>query len=121
MHRILLASAALLLPSSLASQRLAPVPAYAAAAFPPPSVAVPVNSLLTAAAIPRTYWLEGGVIGGIGLGIAGAMWFEGMSESPNPIGATIAGGALIGAVGFTAGALVGGQFRKSGHANRPPS
>ncbi len=117
MYRTLMVPAALLLPSSMVAQRLGPVPAYAASALPPPSAAPRVDSLLTGAAIPRTYWLEGGTIGGVGLGILGALWFRGMSESPTPLGATIAGGVLIGAVGFTAGALIGGQFRKSGHTN----
>ena len=117
MYRRLMVPAALLLPSSMVAQRLGPVPAYAASTLPPPSAAPRVNSLLTGAAIPRTYWLDGGTIGGVGLGILGALWFRGMSESSTPLGATIAGGVLLGAVGFTAGALIGGQFRKSGHTN----
>jgi hypothetical protein len=111
--RILLVSAALL-PSSLNAQRRPPVPHYAVSLGPATSFAPP-SYADSARAIPRTYWLEGGIVAGVGVGVLGALWFGGMSESPNPIGSTIAGGLLCGAVGFTAGALIGGQFRKSGH------
>src|SRR2546423_3341222 len=101
MYRTLMVPAALLLPSSMVAQRLGPVPAYAASTLPPPSAVPRVNNLLTGAAIPRTYWLEGGTIGGIGPWVLGAPWFWGKSEVPTPPRATITGGALFGAVGFT--------------------
>jgi hypothetical protein len=88
------------------------VPSYAFSRAPAVSFGLQLYSD-SARVIPRTYWLEGGIIGGVSVGVVGALWFSGMSESGNSVGGTIAGGLLCGAVGFTAGALIGGQFRKS--------
>lgn len=62
--------------------------------------------------LPRTYWLEGGIAGAIGLGLFTAVLYGGLCESQSCTGSTIAGAAFGGAVGLTIGALVGGQFRK---------
>src|SRR5438105_1810042 len=61
--------------------------------------------------IPRTYWLEGALIGAIGLGTFTAIGFHDLCESHESC--MVGGGVLGGAVGFTIGALVGGQFRKA--------
>ena len=63
--------------------------------------------------VPRTYWLEGGIAGAIGLGLLTAALSGGLCESQGCTGSTIGGAAFGGAVGFVAGALVGGQFRKA--------
>ena len=122
MYRLLFVLTAVLVPAPLVSQRLAPVPAYAAYS--------PMGSLQgsrfdrlrtdSAIVIPRTYWLEGGVIGAVTVGVLGTLWFRGMSDSRPGLGATVAVGALCGAAGFAPGALIGGQFRKSSRA-RPHS
>jgi hypothetical protein len=114
MYRILFALTVVLVPTPLVSQRLAPV-AYATAS--------PVAFLQqsrsdgfrvdSAIAIPRTYWLEGGAIGALTVGVLGTLWFRGMSESHPGFGATVAVSALCAAAGFAPGALIGGQFRKS--------
>ena len=120
MYRILVVLPAVLVPTPLVSQRLAPVPAYATSSL----MVSPQGSRLhrvrtdTAIAYPRTFWLEGGVIGAVTVGVLGTLWFRGMSESRPGLGATLAVGALCGAVGFAPGALIGGQFRKSSKA--PP-
>jgi hypothetical protein len=118
MYRILFVLTAVLVPTPLVSQRLAPVPAYAISS---PLVS-PQGSRLhrlrtdSAIAMPRTYWLEGGAIGAVTVGVLGTLWFRGMSESRPGLGATVAVGALCSAVGFAPGALIGGQFRKSSKA-----
>jgi O-antigen ligase len=60
----------------------------------------------------KTYWLEGGIVGGMALGLL-AMPLAGMSDSSRPTAAESALAFMMGAsVGFAVGALVGGQFRK---------
>jgi len=122
MYRILVVLPAVLVPTPLVSQRLAPVPAYATSSLMVSPQGSRLHSLRTdgAIAIPRTYWLEGGVIGAVTVGVLGTLWFRGMSESRPGLGATLAVGALCGAVGFAPGTLIGGQFRKSSKA-RPHS
>lgn len=120
MHRFLFVLAALLVPAPLLSQRLAPVPAYATSSL----LAFPTRLRSTASpsivriAIPRTYWLEGGIIGAVTTGVLGTLWFRGMSESRPGFGATVAVSSLCAAVGFVPGAFIGGQFRKPSKA--PP-
>ena len=104
MHRLLFICAALLFPTSLVGQRLAPVMARA----PVPRF----DHVLSHGTIPRTYWLEGGIIGGVTTGVLGTLWFEGVSESPHSLASTVAIGLLCSAVGFAPGALIGGQFHK---------
>ena len=112
MYRLLLL-AALLVATPLAGQRLPPVPTYAASSMPSPYASridrFRPDSVI---AIPRTYWLEGGVVGAVTTGVLGTLWFRGMSDSPPGWGATLGIGTLCAAVGFAPGALIGGQFRK---------
>ena len=62
---------------------------------------------------PPTYWLEGGLIGGIGLGVLSAYEAGGLCESGNDcIAGRVTLGILAAALGFTVGALIGGQFPK---------
>jgi len=121
MYRILFAGAALLVPTSLVSQRLTPVPAYATSSMMTGPLAPRFHDALadSVIAIPRTYWLEGAAIGAITVGVLGTLWFRGMSESRHSLGSTVAVGVLCGAVGFAPGALIGGQFRKSTRAHSP--
>ena len=71
--------------------------------------------------IPPTYWLEGGVIGALGLGILTAIAFHEFLCESHCTRAAVGGAALGAAVGFPVGALIGGQFpkRPSG-TNGPP-
>ena len=95
------------------AQRLAPIPqsVLSSVRWPAPATAAAPRDR-SAGTVPRTYWVEGGVIGGLGLGVLGALEFRSLCDSSNCTAGTIAGGVLGGAVGFTVGALVGGQFRK---------
>ncbi len=91
-----------------AAQRLAPP-------FPTVS-ALQLANRFPAAEPHRTYWLEGGLIGGIGLGLFGVYagtQFCATSDATRHCGGTVVGAGLLGAaVGFTAGALIGRQFGK---------
>ena len=116
MYRILgVFAATLLVPSPVVGQRLESFPTYAPAPIGPIPEALRVERILTdsAATIPRTYWLEGSIIGAVTVGVLGTVWFRGMSDSRPGFGATVAVGVLCGAAGFGPGALIGGQFRKS--------
>src|SRR5438067_740430 len=63
---------------------------------------------------PSTYWLEGGLIGGIGLGVLSAYESGGLCESSDGcIAGRVTVGVLGAALGFIVGALIGGQFPKS--------
>lgn len=67
---------------------------------------------------PRTHWKEGGVVGAIVLGLAGAFLIHGLCSDSDTgeehCGTRAVGGAALGAgVGFTIGALIGGQFPKT--------
>ncbi|MGE5801386.1 MAG: hypothetical protein ACM358_03945 [Gemmatimonadota bacterium] len=100
---------ALLAPNSLSGQRLASIPHYAVSSLPAPAFSFRFD---TAQAIPRTYWLEGGVIGGLGMGVFATMLANGLGEG-NTTAAGEAMAFVIGAsVGFPVGALIGGQFPK---------
>jgi hypothetical protein len=66
---------------------------------------------------PPTYWLEGGVIGGFLVGALGATFageFCGYSDTPHgSCTDDVVKGAFFGAgLGFTVGALIGGQIPK---------
>lgn len=66
---------------------------------------------------PSTYWKEGGIVGAILLGIAGALLINGLcgdsDTSEEHCGTRAIGGAALGAgVGFALGSLIGGQFPK---------
>src|SRR2546426_3192400 len=116
MFRILVLSAVLLVPTSLAGQRLTPVPLYAGSTPPSLSRAARFDRTPVSKEIPRTYWLEGGILGGASVGVLSALYVRDLGESGDRTAGTIAGFVLGGVVGFTAGALIGGQFRKSSHA-----
>src|SRR5260221_10805840 len=81
MYRILLVGVALLVPTSLECQRLAPVPPYARSSIMVGPLAPRFDRVLGDRGFPRTYWFEGGVIGAITGGVLGTLWFRGMSES----------------------------------------
>jgi len=110
--RILVLSAVLLFPSSLAAQRLTPLPSYAVATRPALFRATRFERTQLPREIPRTYWLEGGLIGGVSVGTMSALYVRSLGESGDRTAGTIAGFVLGGLVGFTGGALIGGQFRK---------
>jgi hypothetical protein len=66
---------------------------------------------------PQTYWKEGGIAGGILLGLAGFVLIDGLCNSAETAeehcGTKALGGAALGgAVGFVIGGLVGGQVKK---------
>jgi predicted MFS family arabinose efflux permease len=81
--------------------------------FPATSKAIP----RLMATPPPTHWLEGGLIGGIGLGALFAYEAGGLCESSDCTKARLAVGLLGGGLGFIVGALIGGQFPK--HTNEP--
>ena len=105
---ILVVTIALLAPALLQGQRLAPVSPYAVSAGASPTASYQLDSTKT---IPRTYWLEGGLIGGVVMGVF-TIGLAGLGEGHT----STAGHAmafLIGAsVGFPVGSLIGGQFPK---------
>lgn len=84
------------------------IPSYAVSSLP----ALASSFYVDSTAIPRTYWLEGGLIGGVCMGVFTIMLANGLGEGNT----TTAGEAMafvIGAsVGFPVGALIGGQFQK---------
>ena len=71
---------------------------------------------------PPTYWLEGGVIGGFGLGFLGAALGGGLcgySDSQEDCtGATISGAVFGAGLGFIVSGIIGGQIPK--HADDSP-
>ena len=96
--------------------------------FPRPSEPQTLSSvsqlrLFTArdsAAIQPTYWLEGGLIGGILVGLLGSQLCRLGDEAPRSscyVEVFALGG---GAVGFPFGALIGGQIPKRGSAAASP-
>jgi len=96
-----------------AQARFAGRPSRAFALFrAAPTVPPTRPTLFTKAPVARTYWLEGGVVGAIGLGLFTAVLDGGLCESQNCTGSTVAGAVFGGGLGFAVGALVGGQFRK---------
>jgi hypothetical protein len=109
--------AVLLAPTPMPAQRL-PQP------FLPFNATIATSSAGTRSdslPIPPTYWLEGGVIGALGLGIIAAIGFHQLCESQNCTSVVVGGAALGAAVGFPVGALIGGQFHKRANAaNGPP-
>jgi len=91
MFRILVLSAVLVVPTSLAGQRLTPVPSYAGA--PPPSLARAAGFDRTpfSTEIPHTYWLEGGIIGGGSVGVVSALYYGRRGRAVDPLGAPLPG------------------------------
>jgi hypothetical protein len=128
LHRLTpmsLVLAALLGPSAAPGQRLSstfpsPVPTIRAGTT---QLSVPRTRLESSPLVlPRTYWLEAGVVGAIGLGVFGALVGHGLCADSDVqqscTRATLGVGALGAGVGFTVGALIGGQVRK--RASAPP-
>lgn len=103
---------------ALAVLPLAARPAEAQRLTPPfqAAPATPLAHPFPAAQPHHTYWLEGGLIGGIGLGLFGVYagtQFCATSDATRHCGGTVVGAGLLGAaVGFAAGALIGHQFGK---------
>ena len=110
--RVIVLAASLLAPMRLVGQRLPPAWPSVSPPFSTAGTLLRISPLDSSRTIPRTYWLEGALIGAGGLGTFVAVAFHGLCESQNCTGATIGGAVLGGAVGFTVGALVGSQFRK---------
>jgi len=91
-----------------AAQRLVPP-------FPTP-VALQLGIRFPAPQPHPTYWKEGGLIGGIGLGLFGVYagtQFCATSDATRPCTGTVVGWGVLGAAtGFAAGALIGSRFHK---------
>jgi hypothetical protein len=117
MRQILVLSL-LLAPAPLFGQRISTFQTYA---LPETSLRESAGLPFTQAvkAIPRTYWLEGGIIGGVGLGVTSALELHKFCESGSCVRATLGGALLGGALGFTVGALIGGQIHKTARSSGP--
>ena len=103
----------LLVPAGLQGQQLTPTPSYAVSSVPAP-VSFHVDSTH---AYPHTYWLEGGVIGGVGMGVFTILLANGLGEGHTSLAGNAMAFVIGGSVGFPVGALIGGQFPKhpAGH------
>ena len=107
----IIAVSLMLSPRLAVGQRLAP-------SFP--SVAEPISvqsQVQEAGSHPApSYWLEGGLAGGIGLGVLGGVMGHGLCAdngvNENCTGSTLGMAALGAVLGFTVGALIGGFFPK---------
>jgi len=105
---------------------------YRARLQAPPIAPTPLHfsaaSLADSAVIPRTHWLEGGLIGGGVMGALGAAFVIGMCSYDGPCGysppqyalAGLGGFVFGGLIGFVPGALIGGQFPKRPAAQDVP-
>ncbi len=93
------------------SSRMSVVPVRAGLTWP--TGAAPVR-LADSAAIPRTHWKVGAIVGGSVFGVvgAGAAWGLCHDENPcrAPIWPTLGAFVLAGGLGVALGALIGGQF-----------
>lgn len=74
--------------------------------------------LLNASSPPPTHWLEGGLVGAAAGGTLATFWGSAGCEGRCTVGGTMVGFALGAGLGFTVGALIGGQFPK--HRTPPP-
>src|SRR5437762_5430094 len=81
MFRILILSAVLLVPTSLAAQRVTPVASYAVSTRPSLSLAARLDRTPLSKEIPGTYWLEGGIIGGTSVGVLSALYVRDLGAS----------------------------------------
>lgn len=98
----------MVIPSRSVGQRLDVSPA-----FPSTSPAVHHVMADSVRVIPRTYWVEAGLVGAAVLGILGYE-IGGLYCEGGCTGSRISGIVVGGSLGFTVGALVGGQFPKGG-------
>jgi hypothetical protein len=93
------------------SPRMSVVPLRAGAAWPADAAGLRLGD---SAAIPRTYWKVGAIVGGSVFGVmgAGAAWGLCHDENPcrAPIWPTLGAFVLVGGLGVALGALIGGQF-----------
>jgi hypothetical protein len=108
----------IVLPQPVTAQRLAD---YELVATPTPTVVIPTRSTVEfQRETKRTYWLEGGVVGGaftglIGVALAGACPSNTGSCPSNPVL-----GFVIGAVpGFILGGLLGDMIEKEPKPSPP--
>jgi len=88
-----------------------PQPPWLASSRAPGLRASQLSWRADSATIPRTYWLEGGLIGGVVLGFLGSGLCR-LGEHPS-IGCYLVVFFYVGGgIGFPAGALIGGLFPK---------
>ena len=110
---VLVAALATLVPAEASAQHPLVRPS-ASVLFRPAPVAAASDSLH----LPRTYWKEGALIGGIPAALFGLLYvgpeFCRFSEDPdyNCTLGTLASGILLGATGAFVGLMIGGQFPK---------
>ena len=101
---------ALVVTAPASGQRLPPMPHAVTYAITVPAAQFRVD---TAKVIPKTYWLEGGIMGGVAMGIFGLEFARGMRDDNESHVLGDVGAFMLGAgLGFTVGALIGGQFPK---------
>jgi hypothetical protein len=77
----------------------------------PKFLATSATLLTDSSGVSPTRWIEGGVIGAVIGGMAGAGTALGLSDSRS-VGVALLGFVPGAMIGFTVGALVGGQFPK---------
>jgi peptidoglycan/LPS O-acetylase OafA/YrhL len=91
--------------------RMSVAPLRAGAAWPTDAATLPLGD---SAAIPRTYWKAGAIVGGSVFGVAGAGAAWGLCHDENPCRApiwpTLGAFVLVGGLGAVLGALIGGQI-----------
>ena len=110
---VLIGALTSLIPTVASSQATPPRPA-ASVLFRPVADAATSDTLH----LPRTYWKEGALIGGIPAALFGLLYvgpeFCRFSEDPdyNCTLGTLASGILLGATGAFVGLMIGGQFPK---------
>ena len=77
------------------------------------------RGLVYASSPSPTYWLEGGLIGAGLVGTMTVLWASSMCESRcSSVGGKTVEFALGAGLGFSVGAIIGGQFHK--HRSPPP-
>jgi hypothetical protein len=110
--------------SALALLSLLALPASASAQAPRiaprPSIVFAQSTLTVTsrpANLPETHWKTGAIIGGVGLGVLGAVAMQGVCETESCATGAAIGGFLIGGfIGGITGALIGGQIPKGAPA-----